>query len=272
MNITQILISGIIASLAVGLGRLVGRKLIPDHDPKHTSKRTAVTVTLVGLAIALSQAFFYYSNHSASIQNQATHAIETTPGMEIFQAIRHADPVEYKRLMDQLVQLAQNKDPNARAKAIQLTRETTGRYFDLASDEAVIEYLKAYTAALRALAEVDPLFVCNLENPQVYGPANAAQLTQLARFPLAKAMEDVVRSSLLTTQSVTPEQRVAALQDFAAQYQIKHPEQWGLITSQLKVFTQPELQVRARAFVHFYETLANGPVAKNASVYRQLHK
>lgn len=272
MNITQILISGIIAFLAFGLGRLAGRKLIPDHDPKHTSKRTAVSVTVLVLAISLSQAFFYYSNRTNSIQNQITYAIETTPGMEIFKAIRHADPVEYKRLLDRLVQMAQNQDPNASATATQLTRETTARYFDLAGDEAVIGYLKTHTAAMQVLAEVDPLFVCSLENPVVYGPVNATQLAQLAKFPLAKALEDVMRSAVLTKQSVNPQQRAEALQNFATEYQIEHPKQWALIASQLKVSTHPELLERARAFVHFYETLANGPVAKSASVYRQMRQ
>lgn len=272
MDIAQILISGVLGALAWRLGQLTGRKWITGTAPKDTIKRTAVQVLVLVSALGLSQVYFFQSKRTPDIQAQMHQALDNTPGLEIFRAVRRVDPAEYERLTEEFFALAQSKDPDAQAKAAQIVREATGRYFDRASDEAVAGYLKTHAAAMNALAETDPLFVCRLENPQVYGPVNAAQLAQLAQFPLDQAMENVIRSALQATQSVAPEQRDAATEAFAIQYQTDHPQRWNQIISDHLVFTQPELRERARAFAHFYETLADVPMAQGASVFRKMRQ
>lgn len=139
MDIAQILISGVLGALAWRLGQLAGRKWVTGTAPKDTIKRTAVQVWVLVLvsALGLSQVYFFQSKRTPDMRAQMHQALDNTPGLEIFRAVRRVDPAEYERLTEGFFALAQSKDPNAQAKAAQIVREATGRYFDRASDEAV---------------------------------------------------------------------------------------------------------------------------------------
>jgi len=252
-------IAGYVGAFGVIAGIQLSKAWIPQETKFSKLKRALVTVIvsliviLVGIVLPAS-----LDAKTASYKNLDA-LITSTPGLEAFSIIKECDKKNYEEMILSLVARTSNKNRDEAGLIIgEVVRSTMRKYFAQASASSLKLYISNYINFLHYLIDNEPIEVCRIENPDVYG---APRTAHTLRAGSVSGTSDAIRMIVKDKSELTalePEKDSAALQAFLSRFEQRHPKEWSDLMSPLMVTDPVIVKHLAEKYLLLYtEMLTN---------------